>query len=1066
MKNGYFHHPLIYKDKLYFVSEEDLWAVNIKGGVPLRLTQLKTGVFSPILSRNGKMIAFSSREEGAMEIFIMSSDGGEIERVTFLGAISLPAAWTDNNEIIFSSNYQQPLQRIRQLFKTDLKGSIPENLHLGEGTSITFGPKKGMVIGRNTGDPARWKRYKGGTVGELWIDKKGNGNFVKLMETGFNLTNPMWIDDKIYFISDREGIGNIYSCNLSGRDIKKHTDNKEFYARNASTDGRKIVFQAGGDIYAYDVAKEKTIKIPINYKSTRSERQRRYIQPERFIQGFDLAYEGKGVAINSRGKVFTSKNWDGPVLQLGHKPDVRYRLARFLSNQERIILVSDETGEEQFYLYSAKTGRLLKKLSYKNVGRILEIEVSPNKKDEKIVFTTHRNEVYLLDIKTETFTLVDKSKFDKINGISFSPDGKWIAYGFSDSNRTSIIKLYSLSKRRKINVTEPVSFDKSPSFDPDGKFLYFISYRDFNPLPDEQVFDLCFPYGSRPYLVPLQKNTLDPFLYIEEQDGPKKEENKNKKPSESNKLTIDTDNMNERIRAFPVPEGRYLKVRGAKEKAVFLKAPLKGMLSQNFFGFRDNFELIFWDFKKRKLETISNAVSDFRITFKGEHIIYLSKNRLRISSVEKSDPQKDNLPPGAESGWYDFKRIKLLVYPKYEWRQMLKEAWRLQRDHFWREDIGKIDWKKIFKRYYSLLDRINTRGELSDVIWEMQGELGTSHCYEFGGDYPVISIPRQGLLGADILWDNKNKGYKITHILKGDFWDKSKSSPLTAPGIDVKEGDLLVEINNIKLTKELNPYKILINHANTDVFIKIKRGTKIYTYIVRPIPRESMLRYREWVEKNREYVHKKTKNRIGYVHIPDMGAWGYSEFHRYYGIEAQLDGIIIDVRYNGGGFVSQLLLSKLMQKRIGYDLTRWQGKEPYFYYSVKGPIVAITNELAGSDGDIFSHSFKLLKIGKLIGKRTWGGVVGINPSHPLIDGTITTQPEFAFWFKDVGWGVENYGTDPDIPVENRPQDYKKDFDAQLERAIKEAVNGLKSIKMLEAPKKPGTKIKLPTLLEK
>lgn len=372
---------------------------------------------------------------------------------------------------------------------------------------------------------------------------------------------------------------------------------------------------------------------------------------------------------------------------------------------------------------------------------------------------------------------------------------------------------------------------------------------------------------------------------------------------------------------------------------------------------------------------------------------------------------------------------------------MYREAWRLQRDQFWAEDMSGVDWQAIYRRYLPLIDRVATRGEVSDLLWEMQGELGTSHAYEMGGDYRSTPAYRQGFLGVDLDYDEASDSFRITQVLPGDTWDERVSSPLSRPGLGVTAGDRLLAINGRRLSKGRGPGELLVNLAGADVLLTIApaNGGEPRTMTVKALSSESMLRYRTWVEAKRAAVHTATGGRVGYLHIPNMQAWGFAEFHRGYLMESTREGLVVDIRYNGGGNVSQLLIEKLARRRLGYDISRWGQPDPYPENSLIGPVVAITNENAGSDGDIFSHVFKLLRLGPLIGKRTWGGVIGINPIDRLADGATTTQPEYSFWFPDVGWGVENYGTEPTIEVEMAPQDYVAGRDPQLERAIAEAL---------------------------
>ena len=398
-------------------------------------------------------------------------------------------------------------------------------------------------------------------------------------------------------------------------------------------------------------------------------------------------------------------------------------------------------------------------------------------------------------------------------------------------------------------------------------------------------------------------------------------------------------------------------------------------------------------------------------------------------------------------------RLNVLVNPVDEWQQMMREAWRLQRDHFWTEDMSKIDWEKVYERYAPLVERVSTREEFSDLLWEMQGELGTSHAYVWGGDIPRTPHYGVGLLAADFVYDKKYGAYKIINIVEGDPWDENGSSPLVRAGVQVNEDDLLWAIGGKELSAEIRPETLLVNLAKQEIQLTVSnsKGKNKRKVIVKTLKSPTQARYRQWVEKNRAYVHKQTNGTVGYIHIPNMSAWGFSEFHRGFLSECDKDGLVVDVRFNGGGSVSPLLLEKLARKRLGFDLTRWFGVFTYPEDSPAGPMVALTNEYAGSDGDIFTHGFKVMGLGPVIGKRTWGGVIGIWPRHPLVDGGITTQPEFSFWFEDIGWTVENYGVDPDIEVEITPQDYVADKDPQLDRGIKEVLEIIRKNPPLKGP---------------
>ncbi|HJT59085.1 MAG TPA: PDZ domain-containing protein, partial [Ktedonobacteraceae bacterium] len=517
-------------------------------------------------------------------------------------------------------------------------------------------------------------------------------------------------------------------------------------------------------------------------------------------------------------------------------------------------------------------------------------------------------------------------------------------------------------------------------------------------------------------------------------------------------MVIDLEGITARVLPFPVVEGQYDKVLGIKGKALFLSHPIEGVLELPLVDPDRKGHIDSYDFEAHKSESIIDGVNDFTVSRDSKTLIYRNSHRLRVVKAGEKPPKTENNDrPGRETGWLDLHRVKVSVQPAAEWKQMFHEAWRLQREHFWTEDMSGIDWDAIYAQYAPLLERVSSRSELSDLFWEVQGELNTSHAYEQGGEYRHGPQYRQGFLGVDWKYDAESDRYRIAHIVKGDPADSRSTSPLTGSGLNVSEGDAILAVNGQRVSAKRSPQELLVNQAGNEVQLLVEdaqsKETRVIT--VKALPDETPARYREWVEHNRCTVHEVSQGRVGYIHIPDMGPGGYAEFHRSYLTEYDYPALLVDVRWNRGGHVSGLLLEKLARRRIGYDFARWSQPEPYPAESPRGPMVALTNEHAGSDGDIFSHSFKLMGLGPLIGKRTWGGVIGINPHQRLVDGTITTQPEAAFWFKDVGWRVENYGTDPDIEVDIAPQDFAHNVDPQLQCAIEEALRQIEVRPALE-----------------
>ena len=1054
--SGYYRFPTICQDTIVFVCEDDLWTVPIGGGIARRLTSNLGAASSPRLSPNGERLAFAGSEEGPSEVYVMPALGGEAKRLTYQGSNAAIVGWdADGKHILYSS--RAGLAFDPWIWKICVEGGEPQRLSSGPANHMDFGDDGGVVIGRLTREPARWKRYRGGTAGQLWIDTQGDGQFQPLTPVDSNFTTPMWIGERIYFISDHEGVGNIYSCLPTGEGVQRHTHQDTYYCRSAQTDGKRIVYHAGADLFVYDVASDTDVHVDVEFRSSRIQRQRKFVSSARYLREYALTPDGHALALTIRGKPFTMANWEGAVLQHGERSGTRYRFTQWLNDGKRLVTLSDADGEEALEIHTRDGSADVVRLDTLDIGHVRDLSVCPQTGDDKndrLLLVNNRFELLHIDLETQEMRVLDKSRHQNIQGAIWSPDGEWCAYSFPSTETTRSIKLCQIETGETWLVTQPEFNDFSPAWDPDGKYLYFLSSREFNPVYDALHFDLGFPSAMRPLLITLQKSLGNPFVpeprpFEEEKEdkenGNGQDETSDEKPEKEYKpIIIDLEGIAQRVVAFPYPRGHYGQIAGIEGKAIFTSFPSQEVVGPFDEGSnRARGTLHAYDFKEQKKETLVSGIDRFQLSRDVKTLGYSSGIRLRVikagKKAEGDSKSGSKGGPSRQNGWIDLNRVRASVIPTAEWHQMYREAWRLQRDYFWTEDLSGVDWEHIYQRYLPLLDRIATRGEFSDLMWEMQGELGTSHAYEFGGDYRSSPNYAQGFLGADFAYDAEKGGYRITHIPQGDAWEVTKDSPLNAPGINVRTGDILLAIGGQRVSETVSPGELLVHLANQEVqatFQNADDGEK-RVVTLKVLRSESELRYREWVSRNREYVHEKTDGKVGYVHIPDMSRRGYAEFHRGFLAEVSYPGLLVDVRYNGGGHVSQLLLEKLSRRRIGYDVPRWGTPHPYPDASVLGPMIAVTNENAGSDGDIFSHCFKLMELGLLIGKRTWGGVIGISPHQMFVDGGGTTQPEYSFWFVDVGWRVENYGTDPDIEVDYRPQDYASEGDPQLDRAIAE-----------------------------
>ncbi len=1053
-QRGYCRYATVAGDLVVFLCEDDLWSVSKTGGTARRLTTSAGEISTPHLSPDGVTIAFVAREEGSPEVYLMPAAGGPARRATFLGGDTcIVSGWTpDGRNVLFCSDASSPFVKEAHAFRLSLDDGSAERLRLGHARSLAQHPDGRIAIGRNNDDPARWKRYKGGTAGDLWVDRDGTGNFTRLISLVGNPVWPMWIGERIYFLSDHEGIGNIYSVALSGDDLRRHTNETEYFVRFPSTDGETIAFTAGARVGLLDTRTDEVTYPPIDVPSAESQTARRFVEIDDDLENFAPSPGGTSLILVSRGRVVTMPLWEEAAVVHGAGSRVRYRLAAWLADGERFVCVSDDGGVERLEIRRADGDGTPQILPLGDIGRIVELAASPV--SGVVAIANHRQELAIVDVAEGRARTIDKSAASHVHDLAFSPDGRWLAYATatradaaSTANPdTSILRIAKVKSGAVHDVTPLLRADRSPAWDPDGNYLYFISTRDFNPVYDALQFDMSFPQASRPFLVTLREDVPDPFVpkpapVHKERDRDERDERDDDKARDVPKIDIDFEGIGGRILGFPVEESNYEQIVAARGRAIFTQTAMRGLKPQSPSWDDDDATatLLAYDFELQRTGALAQDVGEIRIGADHRTLVYASRERMRAIDAlgelpeEPHDEPKPHNEPGRRSGWLDLSRASVLVTPRDEWAQMYDEAWRMQREQFWDEKMSGVDWSLVHERYAKLLPLVRTRAELSDVMWEMFGELGTSHAYEIGGDHRTPPQYRRGFLGADLAWNGD--GYEIRKLYRGDSWDRDADSPLAAPGLAIHEGDTIVAIGGRPLGQDVTPDELLVNTAGRDVLLTLGNGKRRRRVVVRALRDERMLRYRAWVDANRALVHERTGGRVGYVHIPDMGPWGFAEFHRGYLSEFDREALIVDVRYNRGGHVSPLLLEKLARRRIGYDISRYNPPEPYPKESVSGPIVALTNQFAGSDGDIFSHAFKLYKLGPLVGKRTWGGVVGINPYHRLVDGTITTQPEFSFWFADVGWNVENYGTDPDYDIDIAPHHDRDGFDPQMEKAL-------------------------------
>lgn len=1002
--HGYYQYPTIHRDLIVFSCEEDLWSVSSEGGRARRLTS--GGVVGrPLLSPDGMTIAFTSQVDGSREVYVMSRDGGESTRLTFTGGNVEVLAWLPNSSaVIFSTDAYSPFPQESLVYSVALHTKEISKLPVGAATAISFSGDGASVLCRNMRDLATWKRNRGGMTGQIWCKRDDTESWNRLTLQG-NSAHPFILDNRIYFVSDSEGKGSLYSCTFDGKELRKEASHDEYYIRFPSSDGQRVVYQAGGDIYLFHpLRRADSTRVEIDHRSPRNGTKPRFLDASRWLEEYDVNNAGDRALIVSRGKVFVFCPSGGSVLQLGAREGVRYQYAQFLHDDVSVIMVSDESSTPALEVYDGETGELQKHLDL-DLGRPLGVKANPQ--NRKVAVKNHRGDLFIVDLDKETSEQVAHAQFTLFRGWDWSPDGRWLAYSAHRTSSLARIALYDTDTKLSHWVTGEDSFDLSPSFDPEGRYLYFLSSIDDEPVYDATTeSSIGFPLGHRLFAVTLRPGTPSPLT--------REAWGNNDKSGSS--FSIDPVGIERRIVAIPAPVKRYWGVEALPEgKLILLSYPP----DDSFDGSIDALQV-----STGQSEELFKQAPSFSVSRSHTHVLYKVGEALHFG--------RDT--PSA----LDLARVKLRVEPPAEWRQIFREAWQRQRDYFWSEDMAGVDWKGMFERYEPLLDRIATRSELSDLLKELLGELANAHAKEEGGDYNRSFDSSQGRLGADLRYDSKTDSYLVERIIRGDPWNPNASSPLEQ--WDVNEGDRITAIDGCRTTAAVSPSLLLVNKAHTEVEIGMvsKVSAEARKIVVRPMGDERMLRYRAWVEANRAKVHEYSSARVGYLHLPNMCAWGYKEFRRYYPNEVGYEGLIVDVRYNRGGHTSYLILEKLARRQRGFDIGRWTGKRAYPLLS-PGTLVALTNQFCGSDGELFAHGFKQLKLGRVIGTRTWGGVVGGCRLDPFVDGGRVMPPERASWFEDVGYGLENYGAEPDIEVQISPEEAGRGEDPQLMRAIEEAL---------------------------
>ncbi len=1048
MDRPYLRFPSVCGSVLSFVADDDVWISSTEDPLARRLTADFAPVANARLSPDGDWVAYTGRRDGAPEVYAAAVEGGEVRRLSYWGdAFTRVIGWSPEGEILAITAAGEPFRGRTWAYAVPVEGGPPTRLPFGPVTAIGRGPGGAVVLGADQ-SPNRgpsWKRYRGGTAAKLWLDPTGSGAFSRFLAAlDGQLEDPVFVAERIVFLSDHEGVGNLYSVALDGSGLRRHSDHADFYARAAASDGARVVYQCAGDLYLLDnlAADSAPRLLDVRLLGARRGRAPFPIKAAEHLGQVAPDDHARASALEVRGSVVWLPHRDGPARLLGGGDGVRGRLPRVLTGEEpSVAMVTDALGDDAIEIVPAfgpaDGTEPRRRLAHDQLGRVLELTASPD--GTRLAAASHDGRVLLVEVASGAIREVDRSADGDATGLVFSPDSAWLAWSHAGPEPLRQIKMAPVAGGEVLEVTALRFNDEDPAFTLDGKFLAFLSARTFDPVYDSHVFDLFFPAGIRPYLVALDATTASPFdpeLAGRPPAGAgptEKTENAEGPPP----VVVDPQHLAERVVAVPVGAGRYRSLRAVAGGLVWLEEPLIGVLGEERPGApRPKARVVRYDLDKRKELTLVDAAQSVAVSGDGKSLVVRDGPSLVVvPSGARVEPQAGGSEGSSDRIEVDTTRIRVTIDPTLEWRQMYAEAARIMRDNFWAEDMAGVEWDAVVERYRPLLERISTRHDLSELLWEVQGELGTSHAYETAPPRPVDAQHRVGLLGADLARSDDGR-WRVVRVLPGETSVPSARSPLLAPGAGVLVGEALVAVDGVPVDSVRGPEPLLVGSADHPVALSVEAADGARRdVVVTPLADERPLRYQAWVADRRAFVHEQSGGRTGYLHVPDMMGAGWAQLHRDLRVEVARESLVVDLRDNAGGHVSQLVLEKLARTVLGWDVARHHAPETYPSDAPRGPFVAVVNEQAGSDGDIVTAAIKLRGIAPVVGTRTWGGVVGIDSRYHLVDRTLVTQPRYAFWFDGYGWGVENHGVDPDVEVAAPPQAWAAGQDPQLEAAL-------------------------------
>ena len=1032
--------PDINGNLITFVYAGDIWTVDAAGGNARRITSHPGLELFPKISPDGHWIAFSAEYSDSRQIWVMPAEGGVARQLTFYNSVGeMPPRggydhvvldWSpDSRRILFRANRTSFGERNGRYYTIDLEGGLEEPLPIVNGGFAVFSPDGRQLCFTPVDREFRtWKRYKGGRATELWSYDLTKNESRQLTRWAGSDQWPVWHDNHIYYASDRDSRLNIWRHNLETGQEEQITRHRAFDVMWPSGDNGRLVYEMGGALYLLELATGENRRVEVGIHYDNPHLQATYRNVKEYVGSYGLSPTGKRALIEARGDIFSVPVEKGEIRNLTRTQGIRELSPVWSPNGKQIAFYSDATGEYELYLMENSDNAEPRQITRGSAAWKHAAEWSPN--SSHLVYSDRTMKLWLVDTRDGSQKVIDEATADEITDYSFSPDGEWIAYSKTAPNYQTALWVYHLTSGEKRQLTDASYSDGNPMFSRDGKYLFFLSNRDFNLTFSSFEFDYLYNNATRIYALPLRDDgtTLTPYQddkepVVEKKNPRDQKEDSNGKEKEAVKVLIDFSDIASRIEALPIDAGNY-RLLGTVEEGVLYSAGNKVMR---------------YHIKEEKTEEILDGAGNGILAADGKSFIYRRGNTF---AVAKSQPGQNS-----NDGQLDLEKLTMKIDPRKEWEQIYRDAFRIFRDYFYVNNLHGVDWEGIREKYGKLLPHVPSRYDLDYILNEVVSETNTGHAYVDWGDIDRVKRIDGGLLGAELEADLPAGRYRIAKIYPGENWNESRRSPLTESGVQVQEGDYLLRINGQELTTAQNPYELLENLGNRHVELTVNNtpslsGAKQTT--VKTITSEQELRYLDWVKSRRELVERLSGGRIGYIHVPNTAIEGNRELFKGMLAYNNKEALIIDDRYNGGGFIPDRMIDLLNRRTLVY----WHRnglpqpmKSPGIAHD--GPKAMLINGYSSSGGDAFPYFFRKTGEGKLIGTRTWGGLVGISGNARLVDGGYISVPRFGIYDESGDWIIEGIGVYPDIEVIDRPDELAKGNDPSLEKAVELLLEELK-----------------------